>query len=884
MLKRAALLLLPLFLMSFSRLTPAELSCEHQQQPLLDITTPRLSWKNISEKEGDKQSAYRIRVVKHEGGKEVVVWDSGKVLSDSSLYIPYGGKRLVSSCDYSWQVKVWDSNDRASQWSKRAKWHTGKLSSKEWKARWIGVPWQGEESYDAEWARKSTKNPRVKAERINIVSPAPLLRKEFEIRKRIRSARFYGTGLGYFELYLNGKRIGNDYFSPNQTNYDSRQYLGTRRIAVEDPFNEYLVMYVSYDLTHLIQRGSNCVGAILGNGFYDMLEYWPPMGYGTPRLFGEIEIEYVDGTRDVVTTDTSWRCTKSAITADQMFYGEHYDARLEHNGWAECGYDDSKWERAVERRTPRGKLVAQNGPADRVVRRYAPTSITKQKDGSWLVKFPEEISGWVELKNLELSSGQKVDIKYICESLNGANSYIANGSGKESYHARFIWFVFSQVEIRGLERLQAGQVEAQAVNSDVASVAEFECSNHLFNSLHNAWRLTQLDNMHGGVASDCPQRERAPYTGDAQLACQMVMHNFDARAFYNKWIRDIRGAQLANGYVPNSAPWQPGCGGGPAWGAAIAVIPWEFFLQYGDKSIIEENYEPIKRYIEWMDSWVDGEGIMESKDEQKYKRLGDWIMPHKKFPHPATVHTFAYYQCVDIATKIAEVLGISKDITHYASLRKRTVEAYHKRFYNAEERSYGKHGANVFALYMGMPNNYQQEALEALKREINEASGHFITGIVGTRHIFDVLCEMGEVDLAYSMMNKRTIPSFGYWIEQGSTTLWESWDGNPRHSRNHPMWGGGLAWFYRHLGGLKPLEAGYRTFEVAPKIPKGLDHLRYSLNSVYGEIEVVWRIENGTFSLDCKVPVGTTAKIKLPFGDHSTITAKPGRHTFKREI
>lgn len=869
---------------SCTDIVPCDLMCEYQQTPLIDKAHPRLSWRNRARSNGAEQTAYRIRVVRHTATADEVVWDSGKVGSAQSINIPYEGVALHTCSDYSWQVKVWDGNDRESSWSKTAKWHTGKFSAEDWQAQWIGVPWQGEESYDAEWARTSTKNPRVKPERLAAVSPAPLLRKEFSIDKRVRSARFYGTGLGYFELYLNGKRIGDEYLSPNQTNYDTRQYLNTRRIAVEDPFNEYLVMYVSHDLTPHIQRGENCVGAILGNGFYDMLEYWPPMGYGTPRLFGQIEIEYTDGSREVVATDTSWRCTKSAITADQMFYGEHYDARLEHEGWATADYNDEEWESAVVRRTPCGKLVAQNGPADRIVRRYAPTSITKQDDGSLLVKFPEEISGWVELKNLRLDEGQKIDIKYICESLNGSNGYIAKGQGRESYHARFVWFVFSQVEIRGLEELQPRQIEAQAVNSDVASVAEFECSNELFNALHKAWRLTQLDNMHGSVASDCPQRERAPYTGDAQLACQMVMHNFDAAAFYNKWIRDMRGAQIANGYVPNSAPWQPGCGGGSAWGAAIAIIPWEFYMQYGDKSVLEENYEALKRYIEWMNTWVDEDGVMESKDEQKYKRLGDWIMPHKEFPHPAMVHTFAYYQCAEIAARMANILGQTTDAEYYSSLCKKTAQAYHNRFYNAGERSYGKYGANVFALRMGMSEEYWQVALDALKRNIAEADGHIITGIVGTRHLFDVLCEMGEVDLAYSIMNKRTIPSFGYWMEQGSTTLWESWDGDPRHSRNHPMWGGGLAWLYRHLGGVKPLEGGYRTFEVAPLPPKGLNHLRYSLNTLYGTIEVAWRIVDNEFILDCTVPVGTSAQIVLPYGDREAISAESGKHTFKRKI
>lgn len=883
--KGIALLLSSLLFLSFSKLTPAELSCEHQQHPLVDSPTPHLSWKNLSDEGNAKQSAYRIRVIKHKAGKESVAWDSGKVQSDKSLYIPYEGESLISSCDYSWQVKVWDNHNKASQWSNRAKWHTGKLSAEEWQAQWIGTPWQGEDSYDIEWAKRTQKNsrPAVDIRRIEDVEPSPLFRKEFEVKKRVRSARFYGTGLGYFELYLNGKRIGNDYLVPNLTNYTKRPMLGTRGIVVEDPFNEYLVMYLSYDLTPYIQRGGNCIGAILGNGFYNPIEYWPAMGYGTPRLFGQVEIEYEDGTREVIATDTSWRCTKSAIIADQLFLGEHYDARLEHKGWATASYDDSAWEESVIKQAPCGKLVAQNGPADRIVRHYKPTSITKQEDGSLRVTFPEEISGWVALKELSLACGQKIDIRYISESFNGSNSYIAKGEGKESYHARFTWFVFSQVEIRGIDNLSAEQIEAHAVNSDIASVAEFHSSNETLNALHKAWRLTQLDNMHGSVPSDCPHRERTPYTGDGQLACQMVMHNFDASAFYNKWIGDIRGAQIANGYVPNSAPWQPGAGGGPAWGSAIAIIPWEYYMHYGDKGILEQNYNAIKRYIAWADGWVDADGIFEVKEKIRWVRLGEWISPQNRLPHPASVHTFYYYLCVDIATKIAEVLGNEAEKSYYSTLREHTVKAFHNRFYNAEERSYGSYGGNIFALRMGVDEEYRKIAIEALKREIAEADGHFITGIIGTRYIFDMLCEMGEVDLAYSMITKRTMPSFGYWLEQGSTTLWESWQGRKGHSRNHPMWGGGLTWIYRYLGGVKALEAGFRAFEIAPLVPKGLDHLRYSLNTVYGKIEVAWRIENGEFALDCTVPVGTTATIRLPYGG-TTTKVGTGKYSFKTNI
>lgn len=879
--KILAFAMVALFSASCCRLTPCDLSCEYQHSPLVDTATPHLAWKNEASRNGAEQTAWQIVVCKGEsvrGGE--LAWDSGKVSSTESAHIVYAGEPLISASDYVWQVRVWDEQGRASRWSSPNRFHTGKFSPEEWQAEWIGAPWQGDDSYDIEAAKGGNTRPKLDPERIKDVHPAPLLRKEFEVSKSVRSARFYGTGLGYFELYINGQRVGEDYLVPNQTNYDRRPMLDTRGIAVCDPFEEYTVMYLSYDVKPLLERGENVVGAILGNGFYDVVEYWPPMGYGSPRLFGQIEIEYCDGDREVIATDTTWRCSRSAIVADQMFLGEHYDARLEQEGWAERGFDDSSWECVALKRAPCGTLIAQNAPADRITERIAPKSIVKQEDGSWLVSFPEEISGWVNLENLDLAEGQKVDIKYLCESLNGANSYTAKGSGKESYHARFVWFVFSEVEIRGVDKLSARQIEAHAVNTDVESVSEFSSSNELLNKIHRAWRRTQLDNMHGGVASDCPQRERSPYTGDGQVACVAVMQNFDAAAFYNKWIRDIRGAQTEDGYVPNSAPWQPGCGGGPAWGAAVAIMPWEHYMHYGDERILAENYEAMKRYVEWMGRWVDKDGVMLAADAQKWKNLGDWVAPRKN-PPLEVVHTFYYWMCADIVAQSAEVLGFADDAAAHRALAERTREAFHARFYNPETKSYGKHGCNVFALKMGLPEPFRTDAVEALKSNIAEVDGHLDTGIFGTRYLFEVLCESGEEDLAYSIINKRTFPSFGHWIEQGATTTWEQWNG--KNSRNHPMWGGGIVWFYTHLAGLKPIEAGYRTFEIAPTVPDGLEQVNYSIDTTYGEISVAWRVEGGVLTLECGVPVGTRAKIALP-GAAESIEVGAGQYKFSQKL
>lgn len=868
---------------------PATLTCEYATNPLLDIQNPRLAWvnQNPAMTQGAAQTAYRVRVATSADGFNKPYWDSGKVSSSESAFIKYAGPKLKSRTTYWWQVMVWDEQDRASEWSEVQSWNMGMLSASEWKGRWIGAPWQGEESYDVMNSKEFL--------------PAPLLRKEFSISKPIKEARYYGTGLGYHELYINGKRVGEDYLSPNQTNYDKRPNLANRGIVVTDPFNEYTVMYLSHDVKDLLTQGENAIGVILGNGFYDIITHWV-QGYGTPRFIGQIEILYEDGSRDVIASDESWSVEKSAIVSDQIYFGEHYDARLEHDGWSTADYDDSKWVKAALKRAPYGKLIPQNGPADRITERFEPVEFEKKEGGVIRVKFPVEVSGWVALKNIDAKRGQTISIKYLSESPgNGANTYTAKGTGNESYHARFTWFVFSEVEITGIDNLTAEQVEAHAVNSDVEKSGKFETSNELINKINQIWQRSQLDNMHGSIASDCPHRERSAYTGDGQVACVTVMHNFNAQTFYNKWLRDIRGAQKRSGYVPNGAPWQPGCGGGVGWGAAMEIMPWEFYRHYGDRRVLEQNFEAMCNHVRWMTTWVDDDtGLMLSHDVQQWVNLGDWLPP-RELPRAELVHTFFLVHCADIAVKAAHTLGYNERAEEFIRIRDKVAEAFHRELYDPKTGSYGKYGSNVLALKLGVPEERRERVVKALVDNIAEVNDHLDTGIVGTRYLFEVLCDNGHKDLAYKIINQRDFPSFGYWIEQGATVTWENWNG--RDSHNHPMFGGGIGWFYRDLAGLRAIDAGFRSFDIRPVIPQGLEWVNYTHDTTYGPIAISWSCRGGEFSITCDVPVGTTATVWIPFkgeapkvktGDnviakgvrdgYALYKVKSGRYSFKSNI
>ncbi|MBQ7253490.1 MAG: family 78 glycoside hydrolase catalytic domain [Bacteroidales bacterium] len=851
---------------SKSSVTPVNLTTEYFEDAFTDASSPRFSWINESGVNGAAQTSYRIQVSADPKCFKKLIWDSGMVESNESVLVPYSGKALQSCSDYYWRVQVKDEKGKKSRWSKVCHFHTGVMDEALWRAKWIGAPWQGEQSYD------DTLDENVQ--------PAPILRKEFEVKKPVASARFYGTGLGYFELYLNGSRVGDDYLVPNETNYGLRPRLAERLIKIGDPFNGYSVAYVSYDVKDMLVKGKNAVGALLGNGFYDLVFRRFVMGYGTPRFFGQIVITYKDGTKDVIASDTDWKIAKSALTFDQMYIGENYDARLEHPLWCKAGYDDSSWENAAEKKAPEGTLVTQKGPSDRITATFKPVSIERDSTNAIIVSFPEEISGWVYLKDLNLEEGQEVTMRYLNESLVCTSTYTAKGSGKESYHPRFKWFVFSQVAITGLDDLKSSQIEAHAVNSDVKQATAFETSNELLNKIDKIWRRSMLDNMHGGVPSDCPHRERIGYTGDGESVGPTTMTTMGAQTFYYKWIHDILEAQKPDGYVANSAPWQPEAGGGIGFGAAMEFVPTDFYWQYGDERILRKCYKAMQDNTRWMLNWVDDRGIMESRSGHYFRDLGEWV-PATGLPSNALVHTWFLWACAKKTADAAELFGDTESYEYFSALRDRTCEAFHNVFYNPETGSYGKHGSNVFALAMGVPADRQDKVVAALVSNIAEVGNHLDTGFFGIRYLFEVLVKYGQADLAYEIINKRDWPSFGWWIEQGATVTWEQWDG--RFSHNHPFMGGGILWFYRDLAGVEPTSPGYRTFEIRPTMPDGLEWVKFHKDCPYGRIVSEWKKDaDGTLTMNIAVPVGTTATVIYPGnGTLREETFPSGKYTIK---
>ena len=875
-------------------ITPVKLTCENLKDPLVvDVLKPRLSWINISpdKEKGQLQTAWEIRAASTmdkllSGSSDL--WNSGKVMSDESVNVPYGGTPLISRQDCWWQVRVWDRNRKMSEWSEPAFWSMGLLNSEDWVAQWIGAPWQGEEPLNKPLSpvgEQKAGNRKPGSE--NTPPPAPFLRKKFILNKEVASARAFVTGLGFFEFYVNGEKAGSDVLSPNLTLYGKREDLGPIGVMIRNNFREYRVMYLSYDIKKMLHEGENVVGAILGNGFYNPGYYWT-QGYGTPRFIGQIYVTFTDGTEQVIVSDHSWKASKGPILMDLIYDGEHYDARLEQPGWCAPGFDDSQWEPASARRAPEGVLKAQMSPPDRVMESLAPKNIEKLGEGHFRVDFGQEISGWLHLMNLTGENGRRIEIKYISESPVGDNSYTMRGSGAESYSTRFTWYVFREVEITNWPgELTAEQLRAEAVYTDIETTGKFECSNNLFNTINKIWWRSQTDNMHGGIASDCPHRERSPYTGDGQVACVTVMHNFDSRTFYTKWIQDIFGAQNPEtGYVPNGAPWQPGCGGGVAWGAAMNIMPWEYYLHYGDIAMLKQNYEGMKGYIKYMLIWTDEDGIMFSQAPAKenpnqWINLGDWVAPGK-LPPDDMVHTFFLWRCASLTAMAARALGEKEEESAYNALAEKTRKAFQGKYFDRDKGTYGQYGGNIFALKMGLSDEQKKSVIKALESDIHANGDHLDTGIFGTQFFFEVLSENGLNELAYTVMNQLTQPSYGWWIDQGASTTWEEWNGNG--SRNHPMFGGGISWFYRYVAGMNPDpdKPGYKHIVFKPIPPKDVTFASYSNITPCGTAAIRWRSDKGSLTIDLTVPVGSTATVWIPASSENDVS-ETGRKIIKSE-
>ncbi|MCD8742156.1 glycoside hydrolase family 78 protein [Mucilaginibacter roseus] len=829
------------------------LKCDQLVNPLtIESPTPVLSWQMISSGLGKSQIAYRVIVsddsrslVQNKGG----FWDSGKVLSSNSTQVIYKGKVLNSRQKVYWKVMVWDEKGRPSAWSEIACWQMGLLQPGDWQAKWIGA----------------TADPTPDSP---ITYPAPYFRKDIKVNKTVKQATVYVSGLGFYELYINGKKIGDQVLAPAVTNYDKRPL--TNLLYPYDDQSAQRVLYNSFNVTENVDQQENTIGILLGNGWYNQRDRTVEgnMWYGLPKLIFQLEIVYTDGTTQTVVSDDTWKTTTGPLLKDGIFSGEQYDARLSLGKWSNPGYDDADWKPAKLVAPPSGTLHVQTAPFDKITRVLTPTFEGKVNDSVYRYHLDETVSGWASI-NVTGKAGDIVKVRYISEEgedYGQRDMYILKGGITENWEPRFTWHAFRFIEITSKDViLNTQSIEVKDVHAAVEPNGIFECSNPLFNKINTAYIKTQLVNMHGSISSDCPHRERLGYTGDGQVTVESAMLSLHLPQFYQKWFNDMEDARNhKTGFVTHSAPFGGG-GGGPAWGSAYVIMPWLYYQYYGDSHVLSQHYSGMKQWVEYLNTRTDDKGLIVTEEPNGWC-LGDWCTPTQvELPEPL-VNTTYFYHVTTVMAKVAALLNYKADKVKFERLAIQIKANFNKAYYNAAKKTYwqGRQGADVFALAFDLvPVALQKDVLSSLLSRLEKIGYHFDTGILATPLLLKVLSQYNRDDIAYRIMNQQTGVGFGYLSDDKNSTLWETWDGSG--SRCHPMFGSVVGWFYTVLGGINPGPDGFQNFIIEPKTLGELNYCKSAHNSFYGRIRSEWRRgKNGNLEILVEIPVNTSATFVIP--------------------
>jgi len=830
------------------------LKCEYLSDPIaIKEQHPALSWQLASSQKANSQKAYSIIVA---GSPALLAqnkgdyWSTGKINSSNSTQVIYRGKALIPRQKVYWKVMIWDEKGRPSAWSAGASWSKG-LSDADWTAKWIG--------------QTIDENPNEP-----VTYPAPYFRKDFSISKKIKKATVYLCGLGFYELYINGRKVGDQVLAPAVTNYDVRPLK--KLLYPYDDQSTQRVLYNTFDVTANIAQNKNAIGMVLGNGWYNQRDRTVEgtMWYDVPKLIFQLEITYADGTQQTIRSDNTWKATTGPLQHDGIFTGETYDARLDLGSWNKPGYDDSNWQAAILVRAPTGGLHSQTAPFDKVVRSLKPAFDGKVNDSIYQYHLNETVAGWAAL-NVKGTAGSHVKIRYISEEGNDygqIDTYILKGGTHEAWEPRFTWHAFRRIEVVSKDAtLDASSITIKDVHTDVDHNGSFECSNELFNKINAAYLRTQQANLHGSLSSDCPHRERLGYTGDGQVAMESALLSFDMPLFYRKWFDDMNDARNhKTGFVTHTAPFGGG-GGGPAWGSAYVTMPWLYYTYYGDASILQQHYEGMKQWVSYLQTRTDNRGII-THEEPKGWCLGDWCTPDKiQLPEPL-VNTAYFYHVTTTMAKIAALLGKADDRKQFEDLAQQIKTNFNQAYYNVDKKTYweGRQGADVLALAFDLvPDENHEAVFNSLLNHLAKLNYHFDTGILGTPLLLKVLSANNRDDIAFKLMNQKERPGFGYLMDNKNSTLWEQWNGGGSHT--HPMFGSVVQWFYSALGGIKTEEAGMQHFTIAPKPAGDVNYCKSSYNSLFGKIRSEWKkTSSGNFEILIEVPANASASFVLPYG------------------
>lgn len=726
-------------------------------------------------------------------------------------------------------------------------------------ARWISLPGR---------CRGSRKAP---------VLPAPYLRKNFFIQRSVHNPRIRICGIGFYELYVNGQRVGDQVLDPAPSQYDRR------------------ARYVTHSVGPLLKKGENTVGVILGNGWYNNYDSTWHFDAAPWNDYPKMLLQLEDDNGLICASDPSWRAATGAILFDGLRNGETCDARLEPGGWTENGFDDSLWEQAAIVSPPGGILSPQFQPPCKVMRTIRPVDFWTTRHGATVYDAGQDMAGWARLQVRAAAGTQftvtyaevlderkNIDRKHISMHVpahNGnhfqADTFIASGVGIETFKPRFTYHGFRYVEVQVEGDGDIVDLEMRIVHTSFASLGYFKSSDTVLNTLQKCTCWSYIGNF-VGIPTDCPHREKNGWTGDALLAAETGLLNFDAASSYRQWLENFRDIQRPSGQLPGIVPtggWGFNWGSGPAWDSAFILIPWYIYLYDGDSTAIAENYAHMKRYLEFC-------GIM-SEDFILDFGLGDWCHhDHKKITPVSVTSTGYYYADAVVMAKCAAILGCAEDARQFQSLADSIRQAFNSRFYHGGG-SYADDSVTAIAcaLHQGLVEDSEREVTAArLADKVRDRECIADFGILGAKYVPRALAEHGYIDLAYRMVTQDKYPGWGYWLKQGATTLWETWKGEG--SRNHVMFGDVSAWMYRYLGGLIPLEdaPGFRHFRIAPQLPEELDSVEMEHRGIVSR----WSRGAGTFRLEVVIPKGSSAEIVLP--DGSCHNAGAGKSFYECEV
>lgn len=839
------------------------LRVENLENPIcIDLYKPKFSWIIVSNINGEKQTAYRIIVsdsienIKNNIGN---LWDSGKVHSNKNYEIEYDGIELKSFTEYFWAIEWWNKDDCKSELSDIANFSTALLKSEDWVAKWITKDFEKNKEGLYSFGRFEGD--------INFTY-ATYYRKDFEIRyDNIKQAKAFICGLGYYELRLNGKKVGDNVLDSPQSDYNKTVY------------------YTAYDIKDLLQN-KNAFGVILGNG-----RYIKSYGYDYPKFILQVMIEYVNGDVLTLISDEEWKVNFGPLRENGLYFGEFYDARLEMEGWDEYGYNDKNWEKPIIKNG--SKLIAQKMPPIKIDCYLKPQRMFNPSHGVFVFDFGQNFSGWVKLivegpcgTKVQLRFAENIDENYMINTqanihADATDIYILKGKGIEIYEPRFTYHGFRYVEVTGYPGVPSlDNVIGCFVHTSVKKNSYFYCSNELINKIHQNILWSQLSNLMS-IPTDCPQRnERQGWMGDAALSCEEAIFNFDMINFYKKYLQDIKDSQFEDGSLTDISPFylkhlHPA---DPAWGTAYITIVYNLYKYYDDIGILKEHYTNLKKYINYLNS-ISDDGII-----YKIGKFGDWCPPGSVVPKNTSIEftsTWYFIHDVLLLSEISKVLNENVDYEKFRELYNNLVDKFNKKFLNdgfyesvnmsrRPKEHFPAQTSFALPLYLEMvPENVKQKTLNYfLESVIKNHDYHVDTGIIGTRFLFDVLSKYGYDEVAYKVINQKSYPGYGYMILEGATTLWERWEkltNGAMNSHNHIMFGSVDTWFFKNIVGVNCLEPGWSKIGIYPKTINDIKFACGIINTIRGKIECSWQRDNTNFKLNVKIPVNAIGNIKIPF-------------------